>query len=192
MAMAGSSSSKGKSPKFKATKIQLRRSGRRIQPNKTRSAALSRQKPVHTRNAKVGLDCLPIEVFHCIMDHLDISSMLSMYRTCQDFRSKLCYERANFIWYKRLPPAILRFGERSPGRIERDYLPCLGGKYEDSFNYCKEVQYYFSENRRCDTCFVKNCALRPLRGMQWGRTLCEVCVMPLGICKSTCVFHQRN
>lgn len=122
------------------------------------------------------------------MDHLDVSSMLSVYHTCRDIRRKLHYELANYIWYKRLPPTILGKEERGSGRIDREHISCLGAKYTDLFNYCNEVEYYVSEDKRCENCLVKDSRSSPPRSKQWGRMLCALCVILLGICKSDAVF----
>jgi len=177
----------GRRRKSKTPKAQLRRSTR-IKSSQETCTTTRQPAVIDLPNPVSSLSRLPIEIFHGIMNHLDVSSMMSLYHTCRDFRRKLHYELANYVWYKRLPPTILGKAERGLGRIDREHVSCLGAKYTNLFNYCNEVEYYISEDKRCENCLTKDSRSSPPRSKQWGRMLCALCVNLLGICK----FHALS
>lgn len=182
--MAAISFRTGKRTKSRTAKPQLRRSIR-LELNRKNAAFATDVAVLKSPLPTPGLVRLPIEVFHGVMEYLDVSSMLSLYHTCRNFRRKLHYELANYVWYKHLPPAVLRNEERGYGRLGRDFIWCLGGKYTNLFNYCNEVEHFVNEEYRCEICLHKDSSLTTLVVM-WNRVLCETCAKPLGICM---LFH---
>lgn len=145
------------------------------------SLPLDPQKAASAHNDHTPLVALPLEVFHRIASHLPATSILYLKYACRSTFLKLCYQQANLVWYKAVPPALLRKwqyweGEK-PSTIERP-LSILGGPYIDDVNYQQELMQYMRTSKRCCKCLGKLSVDERLGGFGWGKPgkiLCRPC-----------------
>lgn len=109
--------------------------------------------------------------------------MLSVYNACKHLRHNLSYELANYVWYKRLPPSILKSTPYGRTTIDSEPVSCLGAKYTRLINYRDEIEHYLWKKDLCRHCLVQASTSKTSTDRTFGKALCNTCLPLLGIRK---------
>ena len=133
------------------------------------------------------LDAFPLEVFGRVCRYLEPKWLDNLSKSCAAMRVRLSSDRGNLIWYRTMPASIWPDRARYPSPPQPSQLPglLLGGPYEPTYDYRREIIGRPPTQWRCDICLTQR---RYGSAKAWNITFCQNCLEDYTICK----FSDRS